>query len=38
MGTTIHISEEFRDYIYDRKERDQTYEEWLQERVGYNDE
>lgn len=38
MATTIQVSEEFRDYMYQRKDREQSYEEWIQQEVGYNGE
>lgn len=33
MSTTIQVSEEFRDFIYEQKARDQSYEEWLRENL-----
>lgn len=35
MTTTIHVSEEFRDRVYERKDREQTYEEWLRDELGW---
>lgn len=34
MATTITVSEDFRDEIYDRKRRDQSYEDYLRDELG----
>jgi hypothetical protein len=37
MTTTIQVSEEFRDRIYDSKDRTQSYEDWLREELGWDE-
>jgi len=38
MGTNIPVSETVADYIYSRKDRGETYDDWLRARLELEDE
>jgi len=38
MGTNIPVSEELADHISDRKDRGETYDDWLREHIEFEDE